>query len=99
MKRLNIKIRALFAAFLFGSLVIVIHFMFSEAVSEDAFAKIEKGMTKEQVMEHLGTPHHERIATPNKSVFAYGGFKRLKWCTMEVFFDDSGIVLSKFHDH
>jgi outer membrane protein assembly factor BamE (lipoprotein component of BamABCDE complex) len=99
MKGRKIKFRVFFAAFLFGSLIFVIHFMFSEAASEEGFSRIENGMTKEQVLKLLGTPHHEHIADPNKSVFGYGGFNRLKWCTMEVFFDDDGEVSGKFHDH
>ena len=73
-------------------------FLTSEATSESGFASVSKGMTEAQVSNLLGTPHelnHERGSV----TYFYGGLRRLKWCTMEIYFDSEGRVASKFHDH
>jgi hypothetical protein len=81
-----------------GSVAFPIFFLTSEAASESAFASVSEGMTEAQVRGLLGPPHGVRRA-PDITTHWYGGFLRLKWCTMEVYFDASGRVAGKFHDH
>ena len=75
-----------------------IHFLTSEAASESGFAAVSNGMTEAQVRGLLGEPHGAR-RDPDRVTYCYGGFQRLKWCTMEVSFDAGGRVVGKFHDH
>ena len=75
------------------------YFLCSEAVPEEKFDQITRGMTEAQVRELLGEPHHIRLDDPNVTAFFYGGFQRWKWCTMEVFFGEDHLVTSRFHDH
>jgi len=77
----------------------VIFFAYSDAVSRNRFDQITVGMTQSQVKEVLGIPQRIRHGTADCSAFFYGGFLRLKWCTMEVFFGADGRVTGKFHDH
>jgi hypothetical protein len=56
-------------------------------------------MSETQVRELLGVPHRVRHDAPNSRAFFYGGFLRLKWCSVEVFFGADGRVTGKFHDH
>jgi hypothetical protein len=77
----------------------VIFFISSDAISRERFAQVTIGMTQPQVEIALGAPHRIRHDTANSTAFFYGGFLRLKWCTMEVFFGPDGLVTGKFHDH
>ena len=82
----------------FGVLALLAFFATSEAAPESGFTSVSIGMTEAQVHSLLGAPHGVR-RDPDQITYCYGGFQHLKWCTMEVFFDASGRVLSKFHDH
>ena len=92
------KARVVIVALIIGTLALLVFFASSEAVPESGFAIITNGMTESQVSSLLGTPHGVRREADH-TTFGYGGFRRLKWCTMEVRFDASGRVVSKFHDH
>ena len=81
-----------------GCVAFFIFFLTSEAASESGFASVSEGMSEAQVSSLLGAPHGVR-RDPDKITYCYGGFLHLRWCTMEVFFDASGRVVSKFHDH
>lgn len=81
-----------------GLAALLIFFLTSEAASESGFASVSEGMTEAQVRGLLGAPHGVR-RDPDGITYGYGGFLRLRWCTMEVFFDSSGRVAGKFHDH
>ncbi|NJM38714.1 MAG: outer membrane protein assembly factor BamE [Akkermansiaceae bacterium] len=81
-----------------GCVVWFIFLLTSEATSESGFELVSKGMTEAQVRGILGVPHGVR-RDPDKITYAYGGFTHFRWCTMEVFFDKTGLVVSKFHDH
>jgi len=85
-------------AFVCGVSVLAFFFTTSEAAPESGFDSISKGMTEAQVRSLLGAPHGVRRDL-TQITYGYGGFRHLKWCTMEVFFDASGRVTSKFHDH
>ncbi|QQL44075.1 outer membrane protein assembly factor BamE domain-containing protein [Sulfuriroseicoccus oceanibius] len=74
-------------------------FLTGEAASEDNFNKVAEGMTQAEVRELLGEPDDTWGGSPDRTTYYYGGFRRLRWCTMEVFFDENGRVVSKFHDH
>jgi len=86
-------------ALLLGVAAFTTFFGFSEAVSVDRFAQVADGMTETRVREILGAPHHVRHDTPDTAAYFYGGFRHLKWCSMEVFFGADGRVTGKFHDH
>lgn len=81
-----------------GCAELLIFFLTSEAASESGFASVSEGMTEAQVRGLLGAPNGVR-RDPDKITYGYGGFLGLKWCTMEVLFDSTGRVVSKFHDH
>lgn len=68
------------------------------AVPVHAFDHVADGMQETAVRELLGTPHILREA-PGGTTYFYGGFLRLRWCSMEVFFDGNDRVTGKFHDH
>jgi len=87
------------SAVLVGLIVISIHFVASEAASEENFDKIKDGMTQAEVRELLGEPEGGWDGSAERTKFRYGGFRQLKWCTMEVFFGADGKVHGKFHDH
>lgn len=98
MKR-KTKILTVLAGLLLGGIAFVLFFVSSDAVAEDRFAQITDGMTEVQVRELLGNPHHVRHDAPDRTAFYYGGFLRLKWCSMEVYLGADGRVTGKFHDH
>jgi len=68
------------------------------ALPVHVFDQVVHGMQETAVRELLGTPHILREA-PGGTAYFYGGFLRLRWCTMEVFFDGNDRVTGKFHDH
>ena len=82
-----------------GIMCFAIFFVFSHAVPFARFNQVEVGMTESRVQEILGTPQVIRHDTADSTAFFYGGFLRLRWCTMEVFFGSDGRVTGKFHDH
>ena len=75
------------------------HFLFSDAVSQKRFAAIVPGMDATQVCKILGAPDRVRHNSPNSTAFYYGGFRRLHWCSMEIYFDTDDRVAEKLHDH
>ena len=77
---------------------VFIFFLTREATSESGFTSVSKGMTEIQVRGLLGAPD-EMNRGPNKLTYFYGGFPRFRWCTVEIYFDARGQVVSKFHDH
>jgi hypothetical protein len=77
----------------------VIFFVSSEAVATGRFAQVTNGMTEVQVRDLLGVPNAVRRDAPDTTVFFYGGFLRLKWCSVKVFFGADSRVKGKFHDH
>src|SRR4030095_173186 len=93
------KIRIVLAGLLLGGIAFTMFFVSSDAVAEDKFAQITDGMTEMQVREILGVPHRVRPDASDRTTFFYGGFHRLKWCSMEIFFGADGRVTGKFHDH
>ena len=82
-----------------GIVCFAIFFVFSHAVSMGRFDRVTNGMTEAQVQEILGVPEATRHDTTNSTAFFYGGFQRLRWCSMEVYFSADGRVTGKFHDH
>lgn len=79
---------------------LVFYFCYAHAVSMASFSGVTNGMRKVQVQRMLGAPLFIRQdSTPQRTSFFYGGFLRLKFCTMEVYFDTNGLVTGKFHDH
>jgi hypothetical protein len=56
-------------------------------------------MTVEAVHDLLGEPVLRRTDAPGQAVSYYGGFQRMKWCTMEITFGPAGRVIGRFHDH
>ena len=76
---------------------VFIFFLTREATSESGFTSVSKGMTEIQVRGLLGAPD-EMNRGPNKLTYFYGGFPRFRWCTVEIYFDARGQVVSKFHD-
>ena len=68
------------------------------AVPPDKFAQVAIGMSESEVLALLGAPYRKRRDSPSTTAFFYGGFPRLRWCTMEVFFGPDERVTAKFHD-
>jgi outer membrane protein assembly factor BamE (lipoprotein component of BamABCDE complex) len=77
----------------------IVFFLFSHATAWSAFTIVKNGMTQTEVRNAMGNPYFVRRDTPDSTTYFYGGFRCLKWCSMEVNFDASGIVTGKFHDH
>ena len=77
----------------------VVLFASGHAVAIDRFDKVAVGMTEAEVRAIAGTPERVRHDHPDSTEFFYGGFRRLKWCTVEVYFGADGRVTGKFHDH
>jgi hypothetical protein len=69
------------------------------AVQIDRFYQIEKGMTEDEVKRITGMPWRVRKDSPTLTAYFYGGFPNLRFCTMEVYFDENGFVTGKWHDH
>ena len=92
------KAKALTLALLLVGGGIVIFFACADAIPRERFDKVAVGMTQVQVKQILGVPRI-RHDTADSTTFFYGGFRKLKWCTMEVFFGADGYVKDKFHDH
>ena len=102
--KMNKKGRILIAcvATLIGGALIsaVAFFCLAHAANPDKFNEIEYGMTRAQVETILGKPDNiGRFDEPGSLDYYYGGFKRYRWCTMDVFFGTNSLVCGKFHDH
>ena len=96
---MNRKVLITALALLFLIAGSALFFVNSEAVSADKFEEVAVGMTQARVRDILGDPHRVRHDTSKSTAFFYGGFLRLKWCTMEVFFGADERVTGKVHDH
>ena len=84
---------------LFGGLCFLSGFFSSHAVAEAKFDEVQPGMTEDRVREILGPPLAVGSNAGASATFGYGGFRRLRWCTMEVYFAPNHRVIGKFHDH
>jgi hypothetical protein len=85
-----------------GSLAVVLllaFFLGKHSVPIAAFDNIAVGMTQAQVKVSLGVPQQIRHDPSGAKVFCYGGFRRMRWCVVEVIFGPDDRVISKFHDH
>lgn len=78
---------------------LVYFFAFSHAIPVAKFNQITNGMTETQVEGVAGKPLFVKHDSPYSTRYFYGGFLRLQWCTMEIFFSSDGQVTGKFHDH
>ena len=78
---------------------LAIYFVFSHAVPTDKLDQVSRGMTRAQVIDLLGQPQRTLHDPPRDTVFFYGGFQRLQFCTVEVSFGSNGRVAGVFHDH
>jgi hypothetical protein len=84
---------------LLGMVCFLVFFTLSHAVPAGRFAQVSTGMSKSQIRTLLGTPHQIRHGQPHPTSFCYGGFQRLRWCNIEVYFGENGLVTGTFHDH
>lgn len=83
-----------------GVVSAIVFFFSSEGASKERFEQVTVGMTEASVRDLLGVPDQVvRREHREFPVFYYGGFRRMKWCSMEVYFGADGRVTGKFHDH
>ena len=84
------------------SVVVLICFvglLFSrDAVPVEKYNQVAVGMTQSQVRDIMGLPDRIRHDSRDTTAFFYGGFLRLRWDSMEVYFDADGHVTGKFDD-
>ncbi|MFT4638851.1 MAG: outer membrane protein assembly factor BamE (lipoprotein component of BamABCDE complex) [Verrucomicrobiales bacterium] len=80
------------------AIVLVAWAFTGHAVSISKLASVEKGMSNVQVKAVLGRPSFERIGKGTVT-WGYSSNMPLKWCSVEVYFDNAGFVQSVFHDH
>jgi outer membrane protein assembly factor BamE (lipoprotein component of BamABCDE complex) len=84
---------------LLTAVVTFVYFFFtSYAVPIERYNQVVEGMTETQVRTIMGSPDHIRHDRPDTTAFYYGGWGRLRWCNMEVYFDRDRHVTGKFHD-
>jgi outer membrane protein assembly factor BamE (lipoprotein component of BamABCDE complex) len=76
-----------------------IFFCSSHAVPVEQFSQVKTGMTQDVVTKVIGNPLVIRHDMPNQTTYFYGGFKKGKWCTIEVLFDENGNASGTRHDH
>jgi hypothetical protein len=95
----NAQVLAATTLIVLGVAAFSVFFIFSDAVPESSFDQVTEGMTKTEVRDLLGVPDSVRHDTPTTTANVYGGFRRLKWCSMEVSFGPDGRVTGRFHDH
>lgn len=93
----RVKVHLAGGLLIFG--VATVFFVSGHAVPTDGFDRITVGMTEDQVKDIIRAPLRVRHDRPATTSFSYGGFVRLKWCTMEVYFGPNDRVTGKFHDH
>jgi len=75
-------------------------FVFAHAVPADKLSRIKVGMTEAQVESIIGAPQYVRHESTGGTALGYGGFLRLRWCSVEIYFGADGkIAGSVFHDH
>lgn len=78
---------------------LVVFAALAHAIAIKQFRLITRGMTQAQVRNLLGAPEGIRSTAQTPTAFCYGGLRRLRWCTMEVYFGTDGLVAGTFHDH
>jgi hypothetical protein len=93
--RLTVVVVVLVVAFAAG----VAAFWFPHCVPLDRLAQIKTGMTREEVVALLGPPFATPIYPDGQRVLAYGSWRRVRYCTVDVFLDSSDRVSGVFHDH
>lgn len=71
--------------------------MGSHGADPAKYEMIAKGMTFTEVEEILGKPRWNRTLDDGTVLWTYG--RPLKWCTVQIRFDEDGSVVSKEHDH
>ena len=93
------RIVVIVAVLALGFAGLLLIFVSRHAIPIDRFDRVVEGMTKVQVQDLIGVPHHIRHDKPDTTAFYYGGFMSGQWCNMEVFFGSDEQVTGKFHDH
>ena len=93
------RVFAVVVLLVFGGACFSAFFICSHAVPLEGFDRVGVGMTEAQVKDMIGVPQNIRHDRPDSTAFFYGGLRRLKWCSMEVYFAADGSVTGKFHDH
>jgi hypothetical protein len=91
------KLKATLAVVIF--LVTGLLFFSVEAAPKANFDSVADGMTETEILALLGKPLGISQDNPDTKVYFYGGFPKLRWCSIEVFFGPEGKVKGKFHDH
>ena len=75
-------------------------FVFAHAVEQGKLGQVAVGMSRDQVESILGAPQHIRRESAGGIAFCYGGFRRLRWCSVEIRLGADGRVEGRgFHDH
>ena len=83
-----------------GFLCFASFFVFAHAVPTDKLSRVTVGMTEAQVESIVGSPQYVRHESAGGTALGYGGFLRLKWCSVEINLGADGKVAgSVFHDH
>ena len=94
------RVKILIASFLLVVLCFSGFFVFAHAIPADKLSRVSVGMTETQVENILGTPQGIRHESTGSTVFYYGGFEQLRWCSVEIHFGAGDRVSgSVFHDH
>lgn len=79
---------------------ILAFFVTAHAVPIDQLDLVQPGMTEAEIEALLGAPLHVRNETFGTKVYCYGGFKRWRWCGVDIRFSQNGRVDGGvFHDH
>ena len=94
------RAKILIASFLLVVLCFSGFFVFAHAIPTDKLSQVSVGMSETQVKNIVGAPQGVRYESTGSTVFYYGGFQQLRWCSVEIHFvaGDRGAV-SVFHDH
>ena len=93
--RLLIIVVVVFVSFAAG----VAGFWFPHCVRLDRLSRIKTGTTREEVAALLGVPFATSICPDGRRVLAYGSWRHVRYCTVDVFLDSSDHVSGVFHDH
>jgi hypothetical protein len=94
------RAKIMIVSFVLAALCLSSFFAFVHAVPADKLSRVSVGMTEAQVESIIGAPRHLRHESAGGTVFCYGGFPKLRWCSVEIHFGGDGKVAgSVFHDH
>lgn len=75
-------------------------FVFAHAVPADKLNRVSGGMTENQIESMMGAPQYVRRESADHIAWGFGGLKRLRWCSAEIYFGADGRVKGNvFHDH